>query len=107
MNQILLDGFSFEPVGARLMVVVAIVGRWLVWVVDFAFWGKRFPMAVTALISGSGRVLAGFDAVIVRMIERAGRLAVVIPAKTLQLVQNGDVQWYLFFGLSCGVVVGT
>jgi hypothetical protein len=40
--------------------------------------------------------------------EKSGsalRRGVEIPGKLLQLVQNGDVQWYLFFAMSCALAI--
>jgi hypothetical protein len=33
------------------------------------------------------------------------RNGIDIPAKALQLLQNGDVQWYLLFALASGIAI--
>ena len=80
-------------------------GRSIQWLVETQVWGLWIPAGFRWLIREVGGGVMEADRVISRGLDSVLRRAVEVPAKTLQLVQSGDVQWYLFFGIGSGVAI--
>jgi hypothetical protein len=68
-------------------------------------WGNWVPKGLTVIIrSTSSAITRADDAVSVHG-RKVVRQWIDSPAKFLQLIQNGDVQWYLLFGVGSGLLI--
>lgn len=68
---------------------------WESWVPGLLGRGARKGAAVVAI--ADLRISRGIGGMLKRWVET--------PSKALQLVQNGDVQWYLFFAVGSGIAI--
>ncbi len=78
-----------------------LVGAWIESFVGERLGAKWIPQALVATV----RVPAiWLDRVSSRAHDRSGaalQKGIEVPGKLLQLIQNGNVQWYLFFAIRC------
>lgn len=74
------------------------LNRWL----DDRFWKQLFPAATAWLVRTSTRKTTAADQLLSKAMRKSLRLMVEPPAKFLQLIQSGDLQWYLVFGMGSG-----
>jgi hypothetical protein len=95
------SGYRLDRTGAKFVRVLNLSGGWIESFVGERLGARWIPQALAASV----RVPAVWlDRVNVRVHEQSGtalQRAIEVPGKLLQLIQNGNVQWYLFFALSC------
>ncbi len=77
------------------------LGTWL----DHALWGRWVPGAADWVLTRTSGLLNRADGGLIVAIHRGVHRGVHVPAKLLQLVQNGDLQWYLFFAIGSGIAI--
>lgn len=72
---------------------------------DRKVWSSWLPTAFRWTAGGTSRAVLGISERISMGLETALRRGIEIPSKLLQLVQNGDVQWYLFFAIGTVIAI--
>jgi hypothetical protein len=75
--------------------------RW----VDIQFWMRGLPRWVDVILNFTSDRFNRVEGSLSRGLHLGIHRSVHVPAKMLQLIQSGDVQWYLFFALGTGVVI--
>jgi hypothetical protein len=73
--------------------------------IDKRVWGEWIPKALTTVIRSTASAIVRVDTAASVHGRNVVRRCIDSPAKFLQLVQNGDVQWYLLFGMGSGLVI--
>lgn len=99
------SGYGTEGLAER-------TGKGLVWLaeavtrtVDEKIWSRALPKGLSWTLRGSADQVTRGDRVMSEAMRGWARLWVDPPAKFLQLIQSGDVQWYLVFGLGSGFAI--
>jgi hypothetical protein len=64
-------------------------------------WGRWLPHALASSIRTVARPSVATDQKIRHGIDRTASAAADFPGRLAQLIQSGDVQWYLFFAIGC------
>lgn len=96
------DGYGVDFVFDRAKRGLIWFGRRTEALVDTKIWMDWIPRGIfygTHAVSGG---LNEFNTKISSALRETLRRCVEVPAKVLQLIQTGDIRWYLFFGVSSG-----
>ena len=99
------EGYGTDILAARALNGIFLTGSWLERWVDRRFWQGAFPQTMVTVLVRVSRLAAGADDRLRARIDRGTHRTVHVPAKFLQLVQSGDVQWYLFFAVGSGIAL--
>lgn len=75
--------------------------RWM----DEKLWYQGLPRVIYQGAIRMGDAFSKMDGSLVRWLNGAVRVSVEVPAKVLQLIQSGDVQWYVFFAVGMGFAI--
>jgi hypothetical protein len=103
--QFVSGGYGIDAVAARTRELGLALGRGIHAVVDTGLWGRWWPALASGAIRRGSRGVARADDGVSVVPGVALRRAIDVPAKFLQLVQSGDVQWYLFFAVGSGIAL--
>jgi len=95
-------GYRVDSVSHRVTCGVIFLGQIAEKWVDQKIWKQWVPMGVTVGISRISKILAQVDAGISSNLVSSLRKFVEVPAKLLQMIQTGDIRWYLLFALGSG-----
>jgi hypothetical protein len=98
-------GYGVDFVFSRFLTGLNWFGSVLYRFIDVNAWDRWMPAVVRWI---SRRVIfpvARVSEIIVFVLDVGVRKLVELPAKVLQLVQSGDVQWYLFFAVDSGIAI--
>jgi len=105
IHQVIISGYGMERVTGRAVNAVT----WAINCADRAMekkvWGTWVPKGLTTLIGSTASAIIRVDTVVSVNGKKLVRQWIDSPAKFLQLIQNGDVQWYLLFGMGSGLVI--
>jgi hypothetical protein len=94
-----------EKVGGGIVVGLTSAGNFLErWLTENLSTGW-IPKAITAALRYPSRLIDSVDQKAYAGEESLLRQWVDVPIKTLQLIQNGDLQWYLVFAMGCVVAI--
>ena len=99
------QGYRMDPLMKRFLKVVVWMGSAIQSLIDRRIWGRWIP---GSLSWGTYRIAQGAsiaDESITRWLNRGIRRGTDVPSKFLQLIQSGDVQWYLFFAIGTGIAI--
>lgn len=95
------SGYRLDDTGAKFVRLLNRMGAGIESFVGEKLGAHWIPQALVTTI----RVPATWiDRVSIKTHERSGQVlkkGIEVPSKLLQLIQNGNVQWYLFFALGC------
>jgi hypothetical protein len=105
ISSFLASGYGVDVLFRRLLGILSAVGTWSVWLVDSKAWQGWVPMALATGLQRSASAIASADAKLSWQLGGVLRRPVEAGAKLLQLIQNGDVQWYLFFAVGSGIAI--
>ncbi|MBC7691263.1 MAG: hypothetical protein H7222_05795 [Methylotenera sp.] len=98
-------GYGMDLVLTRTFAGIHWVGNMLETAINDRFWNRFVPRVSKATTEFVGKTSASLDEAITVRITSGVRHFVDVPAKLLQLIHNGDVQWYLFFAIASGIAV--
>jgi hypothetical protein len=104
-SRFIAQGLGARLVGAAFMRGVRITGESTSEWVDGKLWERWLPLAFGGATRFGGGLAARIDSAVSLKVSRALRRKAEVPAKLLQLIQNGDVQWYLLFALATGMAM--
>lgn len=102
LSHFLVNGYGIDHAMTRLIGGISWVGKSTESLVDEKIWMNWIPYGLSIGIKSASHLLSELDEKISSIIAETLRKAVEIPAKFLQLIQTGDVRWYLFFALGSG-----
>jgi formate hydrogenlyase subunit 3/multisubunit Na+/H+ antiporter MnhD subunit len=99
------SGYGFDRLGARFVRVLVKTGDGIE-----SFFGKTIstnwiPKLLVASIRAPAIWIDSADNYLYGKSGSVLKRGIEIPGKLLQLIQNGDVQWYLFFAMSCALAI--
>lgn len=98
----LARGFEFDRLASAVEKGIRWLGFVIVRLFDQKIWDRWVPWALNGAIQrGAGAVVLMDEKMSLRF-AAVMRRTVDVPAKVLQLIQSGDVQWYLMFGIGSG-----
>jgi hypothetical protein len=72
---------------------------------DHKLWGRWIPGAATWVLTRLSALMNRSDGSLSNLINRGVYRSTHVPAKMLQLIQSGDIQWYLFFAIGSGIAM--
>jgi hypothetical protein len=75
--------------------------RWI----DEGVWNRWVPWLMRKGLGSIGVAAFRSDTYMIRGLNEGVRRGVEIPSRVLQLVQSGDLQWYLFFAVGSVVAI--
>jgi hypothetical protein len=99
------SGYGIEKVGQKLELGLDWVGRQMNRWVDNELWNRWLPLGLATALTFVARQISRADRAISDRTRDGARVSAEVPAKFLQLIQNGDVQWYLVFALGSGLLI--
>ncbi|MGK5083590.1 hypothetical protein WDW37_09820 [Bdellovibrionota bacterium FG-1] len=99
------SGYGVDPFFEKVAEVLSRVGRASTWLVDREIWGFWLPHGLTTALRRGAAAIALGDSRFSFWVGGALRRWVEVPSKVLQVIQNGDVQWYLFFAVGSGIAI--
>src|SRR5690606_33852073 len=98
-------GYGADRASAAVLALLgksgASIQRWI----DVKIWQEGIPGALYWMLSRVTRAFAWFDGRLIRAVDAGVRRSTEGPAKLLQLIQSGELQWYLFFAIGSGFAV--
>lgn len=102
LSHFLAHGYGIDHAMTRLLRGISWVGKSTETLVDEKIWMNWIPHGISVGIKSTSHLLSELDEKISSILAETLRKAVEVPAKFLQLIQTGDVRWYLFFALGSG-----
>lgn len=99
------SGYGVDALFQRALLGLTWTGNFGVRFFDRSRWGRWLFGLLSQGAHRGAAFVATADLKLSRGLGEAVRSWVEAPAKALQLIQNGDVQWYLFFAVGSGVAI--
>jgi hypothetical protein len=104
-RQVISSGFGADRVGNGLVYVIAQVAAFLDERLTSRVLVKWIPKYLGIMVHTISKMVGTADRKVHEGEGAILRQWVEVPAKALQLIQNGDVQWYLFFAIGSVVAI--
>ena len=101
LSAFVAGGFGFDAMFGFLVLGLVRAGRWIDRGSHQALWGEWLPRAFSSTIWFVARPAFSADRRLRKVIDQTASESADFPGRLAQLIQNGDVQWYLFFAISC------
>jgi hypothetical protein len=101
-SKFLAGGYGIDTMLGRLNFALTWFGRSAESLIDYKIWDNWIPRSMNSSLRAVSNTMSGIDFKISSNLGGALRRCVEIPAKILQLIQTGDLRWYLFFSLGSG-----
>jgi hypothetical protein len=95
-------GYGVDFATQRVMDAVEWFGKSAENLVDHRFWAVGLPRILFLSVKFTSETVSRVDLSISSGLINGLKKIVEIPAKILQLIQTGDLRWYLFFALGSG-----
>ncbi len=105
MSRWVVGGYGVDYTVSRLKVGLRVTGDASVRLLDVAVWKMGIPRLLTALIQRTTRYANLMDAALANTLNQSMGRGVDYASRGLQLIQGGDVQWYLFYALGAGLAL--
>ncbi len=101
-SQFLAQGYKIDLGGQKFGNGIIWMGKWAERIVDEMVWSRWIPRGLFRGVRSVASFASDLDFQLSNGLMGTLRTLVEVPAKVLQLIQMGDVRWYLFFALSSG-----
>ncbi len=101
-SQFIARGYGVDHSTGRLMDSLEWLGRCAEKLVDVKIWSQWMPNLLSFGVKNVSEVTRAIDHKLTESLNVSVKKLVDVPAKLLQLIQTGDLRWYLFFALSSG-----
>ncbi|OFZ20092.1 MAG: hypothetical protein A2X94_09280 [Bdellovibrionales bacterium GWB1_55_8] len=99
------SGFRLDEVATSGFRGTRKAGLWMHWLVESVVWDSGMARGLTFSIKKVADTVSRADAGLSAALLHGLAKTVSAPAKFLQLIQNGDVQWYLLFAIGSGAAI--
>lgn len=99
------SGYGVDVLFRFLFNAVVSVGRGIENLVDQKIWSEWIPDVMAQAIRRISLLVSNTDAKVYQRFFIVLKNGVEAPAKALQLLQNGDVQWYLLFAIGSSIAI--
>lgn len=97
--------YGIDGAFAPLIRILSRAGGAVAGLVEDRAWNEWIPAGLSRALSVAGRGASRLEVALTERIAHGARRGVEAPAKLLQLVQNGDGQWYLVFAVGSGIAL--
>jgi hypothetical protein len=97
--------YGIDVAFAPLIRFLSRAGGAIASLVEDRVWNQWIPAVVSRSLAVTGRGASRLEIALTERIARGARRGVEAPAKLLQLVQNGDGQWYIVFAVGSGIAL--
>jgi hypothetical protein len=101
-SQFLALGYGVDSLMSRALWAVKWYGNFSENLIDRKIWNRWIPHGLSKGIKFFSEAISEFDVRLSSVLGTSLQKLVDIPAKVLQLIQTGDLQWYLVFALGSG-----
>jgi nitrate reductase NapE component len=101
-SKFLAGGYGIDAMVERINIGITWFGNFAENLIDQKIWSDWVPKILFQGIRTVSGAVNELDFRISAQIGTGLRRSVEIPAKILQLIQTGDLRWYLFFALGSG-----
>lgn len=99
------NGFPIHRMGVSIRIVIDAVERVNHLLLEQKVWAVWLPQMSVSFLLGGSTVIQKVGNKMTNKIQRELMKVFEVPAKLLQLLQNGNLQWYLVFGLGMGFAI--
>jgi len=106
-SRFLSHGYGVDQLCQYILNGISKFGRLTENLVDHKIWNVWVPKGLFVGVKSVSGAMSLVDKKLTLSIGSGLRRLVDVPAKILQLIQVGDVRWYLFFALSSGFALLT
>jgi hypothetical protein len=105
IHRVIVSGYGVDRVARRAIDGMTWATSQADLLIEKKVWGNWIPKALTTVIRSTASGIVRVDTAVSLNGRNLVRKCIDTPAKFLQLIQNGDVQWYLLFGMGSGLVI--
>jgi hypothetical protein len=103
--QFIAQGYRLDAAGLRIRAFFGAIGRLATLFAEERVWKTYLPDGLLIAFGSLARAVLKLSEAIYRGLAVAVDRGVAGPSRVLQLVQSGDVQWYLFFAVGSGLLL--
>lgn len=100
-------GYGIDAGARRALSGVTWFANGTQWLVDEKIWRQWIPTTLSTGVHGMASLVSRADQALTGRSSRVLGRWIEAPAKLLQLIQSGDVQWYLIFAIGSGLAILT
>lgn len=101
----IVNGYGVDEFAKFLMDLFKRIGLGIESLVDQKIWSEWIPGAMSYSIRRISKISSDLDTEIYRRFFSVLKNGVEAPAKAMQFLQNGDVQWYLLLAVGSGIAM--
>ncbi|OFZ52834.1 MAG: hypothetical protein A2428_04660 [Bdellovibrionales bacterium RIFOXYC1_FULL_54_43] len=101
----LTSGYGVDRFGLWVLGIMRATGSFIDWAVGEQFAGRLGGTLAVRLIRNTAAAFTAADDKFSERLNATVLRVVQVPGKVFQLIQNGDVQWYLLFGIGSGMAM--
>lgn len=105
LSRFVESGYGIDAGAGRVVWLLQSIGSFLQKWIDHRVWGQWIPGLLDTGVRGIARATALVDRSIWLKMESTLSQSINSPAKLLQLIQSGNLQWYLFFAVGSGIAM--
>lgn len=95
-------GYGLDTIGTQSGLALTWIGKFTESWVDIKIWEQWVPKYFSLGVKSLARWISVVDQSVSSSLIRGLKVTVDVPSKVLQLIQTGDLRWYLFFALGSG-----
>lgn len=99
------SGYGTGAFGARLVRLIELAGDSMRAWIDQKIWNRWIPALISGAIGVTAEAVSAWDRRRGQWVGAMARRWFEVPVKTLQLIQCGDLQWYLLFAIGSGLAI--
>jgi len=101
----LAQGYRVDALIRPPLALAIWIGRSTEGLIDRKIWNFWLPKSLNWMARVTGGAMAESDASISKFLAKTLSRGIEVPVKILQLIQSGNVQWYLFFAVASGIAI--
>jgi hypothetical protein len=105
LKELIAGGYGVDKFARYGFEGMVALGRVFERMVDLKIWSQWVPDGFSFVIRRVSSVMVVVDSGVSERLVSVLRNGIDLPARALQLLQNGDVQWYLLFAVASGVAI--
>lgn len=105
LRKIVATGYGVDDLSHFILNGLTLLGRGVENLVDQKIWSEWIPRAISQFIRRISIFISDTDGAVYHRFSVVLKNGVEAPAKALQFLQNGDVQWYLLFAVGSGIAI--